>query len=180
MMKSTYGAPVQKISIADLLEKELQCQTLPTNGKLYPENPDRPYFISGVLRSVDVSPYHKIEIPDTTYGVPLGEFSVSGIISEQCEDHLSDHFGEDTFRLAFRYMAQDCLPTATNYKIENFVEFIHSQREGNYAAYLHLRAMLEDNKATIALEGKVRNSSPRLSLPHGMIVGVDTLRTRHG
>ncbi len=171
IMKATYKAPVQEISIFDLLHQELQCRKLPTNGKMYPENQDKPYFISGVLSSVDVSPYHKIDVPNTTYGVPLGEFSVSGIISD---------LGTEAFRLAFRYAARDYMPVAASYKIEDFNEFIRAQREGDYAAYLHLRDLLRTDKPSIALEGKVLNSNPRLFLPSGIVVGVDTLRTRHG
>ena len=178
-----FGGSAQKISIYDLLHKELRCADVASNGKLYPENRDKPYSVTGVLIAADITPYHKIEIANTTWGVPIGEFTISGVIKESSA-FLTSQYGpaqkDSISLLAFRYEAGDHMPSASSHKPENFAEYIQSQREGRYANYLHLAAMLRSGKPRITLEGKVYNSSPRLFLPHGIMVEADTLRTRHG
>ncbi|MDO8656630.1 MAG: hypothetical protein Q7K45_05305 [Nanoarchaeota archaeon] len=171
------GDQIQRVSIYELLHKELQCKTAPANGKIYPEQPQFPYQVRGILLDAEVSPYHQdnrfcdLELP--LRGTLIGYFIVTGVIKD----------GEDL--LAFRYSSNDRIPYDADQNCQKEIKenpraFIESEREGRFADYVHLRSALKGRDKTITLEGAVRNSSPRLFLPKGMMVEAGTLRIKHG
>ncbi len=166
---------IQKISIADLLEKELKCRKLPPNWKIYPENDERSYLISGnCLYTELTSPYQKIDLPRPGlgfWGATIGKFTLGGVIQQ------------DKNVLAFQYAAHDRLPSGVSYtkKVKEDVSgFIESQRQQAFANYLHLKSLLRQENSTITMVGKVQNIHPRLFLPYGIAVKAGEFQAVHG
>lgn len=171
------GDQVKRVSIYELLYQELRCANAPSNGKIYPESSQIPYQVRGILLDAEVSPYEQMNLfSDFNSNLEralIGSFTITGVIKD----------GEDM--LAFRYSSNDRLPVAVDQTYRKEIEqnpehFIESERQGHFAEYVHLKAALKGENKTIILEGAVQNSSPRLFLPHGMMVEVGTLRTKHG
>ena len=160
------------ISIEDLLEKELQCRTLPCNGKLYPEGDGNYVIIAKLLHSELTSPYATIDvlIPEKIWNKAIAQFTLSGVVYQ------------DKKCLAFKYEVTVRLPTAVSNLDEvkkDIGLFIHSEQQAAYGKYLHFMAMLRPD-ATVMLLGKVFNSEPRLFLPQGMALQAGEFQATHG
>ncbi|MBI2151714.1 hypothetical protein HYU21_03260 [Candidatus Woesearchaeota archaeon] len=185
----TFGGPADplKISIEDLLKKELHCETKASDYKAYgassfPNTSDN-FLVSGRLfGKATISPYNpkfdSSNISESALpkpGIEIGGFTIFGVI----EDKGS--------LLAFKYQISDKLPrldpsTYVHFKDEGrSKDLIDGQIEVAHLNYLHLNVILETPNPKLHILGKIKNSSPRLFLTVGMMVETDSgIITKHG